>query len=140
MANEMIEALTRGIGVELGKPIRISFFEKERYLNQNVHFQQSAQWQKQLITDMAALSIFNQQVILPYHGVSNFYRDSKKSGISRIRLGDQHIDSEFMKTSSKITREFFAITKAFEIDVNHLHISNISDFVRFWLDRSNNYV
>ncbi|PLX99509.1 MAG: hypothetical protein C0623_09250 [Desulfuromonas sp.] len=78
MANEMIDALTKGIGAELGKPIRISFYEKEKLLIKNSAFQQCQGWQKQLITDMAALSIFNQLVILPYHGAGNFYTDSKK--------------------------------------------------------------
>ena len=139
MANEMIDALTKGIGAELAKPIRISFYEKERYLNQNKKFQRSENWQKQLIVDMAALSIFNQQVILPYYGAGNFYQDAKKIGVTRIRIGSQHYDKEFIGTSSKITRQFFAITNSYEIDVNHLHISNISEFVKFWLGRSQIY-
>ncbi|BCV33568.1 hypothetical protein [Shewanella algae] len=139
MSNEMIDALTRGIGVELGKPIRIAFFEKEKLFMKNAAFQQCTIWQKQLITDMAALSIFNQSVILPYHGASNFYSDSKKAGVTRVRVGSQHIDREFIGSSSKITRQFFAIISEYDIDINHLHISNISDFVNFWIERSRNY-
>ncbi len=139
MANEMIDALTRGIGIELGKPIRIAFYEKEKLLIKNSAFQQCTGWQKQLITDMAALSIFNQSVILPYYGAGNFYSDSKKAGVTRIRVGSEHIDKDFISSASKITRQFFAIISEYEIDINHLHISNISNFVNFWVERARNY-
>ncbi|MFV8834750.1 hypothetical protein ACNSTU_07255 [Aquisalimonas sp. APHAB1-3] len=139
MANEMLEALTRGIGAEVGKPIRVSFFEKERFIKQNEAFQKCAAWRKQLILDVAALSIFHQLIILPYHGAANFYADSKRSGVSRIRMGSQHLDREFVSVASRITRQFFAITKEFQIDVNHLHISNIAEFVDFWIERSKEY-
>lgn len=139
MANEMLEALTRGIGAEVGKPVRMSFFEKERFIKQNEAFQRCAAWRKQLILDAAALSIFHQLVILPYHGATNFYTDSKKSGISRIRMGTQHLDREFVSIASKVTRQFFAITQEFQIHVEHLHISNIAEFVEFWIERSKEY-
>ena len=139
MDTGMIDALTKGLGVELGKPIRIAFYEKEKLLKMNNAFQECTNWQKQLIIDMAALSIFNQLIILPYHGTDNFYKGSKSMGVTRIRVGSQHIDKEFIGSVSQITRQFFAIISEYELDINHLHISSISDFVKFWLERSRKY-
>ncbi len=131
---EMINLLTRGIGAELYKPLRISYYNKKRFLEKNDKFQKSSKRNKQFIIDVMALSIFNQKIILPYHGAANFAAGSKAYGVTRVRMASYHLDKEFYVAAKKITSQFYAITYNYGLRVEHLHISSISEFVDHCLE------
>ena len=131
--NEMIDALTRGIGIELSKPIRISYYEKKRYLEKDARYLQSPKEIKIFLVDVMALSIFNQQAITPLHGASNFSSGAKAYGVTRVRMGTYHLDKEFYTITDRITRQFFAICKEYGLNVEQLHISSVSEFTNLWL-------
>ena len=93
--NEMIDALTKGIGMELSKPMRISYYDKKRYLEKNDSYQNCSDQIKQYLIDVLALSIFYQHIIVPLHGSINFATGTKSYGVKRVRMGDYHLDQEF---------------------------------------------
>ncbi len=131
--DEMINSLTKGIGIELYKPLRISYYNKKRFLEKNDHFQKSTERNKQFLIDIMALSIFNQQIILPFHGAANFAAGTKSYGVTRVRMASYHLDKEFYVLANNVTHQFFAITKNYGLSIENLHISSISVFVDHWL-------
>lgn len=133
---EMIDALTKGIGAELGKPIRFSYYNLQRSLEKNNRYSQCSEEMKLFITDVLALSIFNQKVITPIYGAINFSAGTKKFGVSRIRMGDYHLDKRFFVQSGKITRQFYAIVRSYGLNIEKLHVASISDFVDLWIGAS----
>lgn len=89
--------------------------------------------QKRFLLDMTALSIFNQKVITPLLGASNFRKDTQRYGVSKVLMGFYSFDLESFDRIDKITKQFFAITKDFNIDIVRLNISSIEEFVTTWL-------
>ncbi|HKI55429.1 MAG TPA: hypothetical protein VJ987_14990 [Anaerolineales bacterium] len=131
--DEMINALTKGIGVELYKPIRIAYYNKKSFLEKSESYKQCSNEMKLFLLDVLALSIFNQQVITPIHGARNFASGTRKYGVTRVRMASYHLDKEFYSDADRITKQFFAITKEYGLSVEHLHVSSINEFVEFWL-------
>lgn len=129
----MIDALTKGIGADLGKPLRFSYYEKKRYVEKNAQYMECSKWTKLFILDVLALSLYNQSVVTPLHGATNFYNDTRKEGVTRIRMGNYHIDKDFFRQTSRITRQFYAILKSYGIRVESLHVASITEFIEFWI-------
>ena len=129
----MLNIITKGIGSELSKPIRISYYEKKRLLDKNKKFQQSSNEIQLFLCDILALSLFNQKVITPLYGAGNFMDGTRSYGVNRVRMGTYHLDEEFHTTSNNITRQFYAIVKKYDLEIEALHVSSINDFVDTWL-------
>lgn len=129
----MIDALTKGIGVEVGRPLRLSYFQLKRRLQQNEKYQQSDDGDKIALLDLLALSIFHHQVIVPFYGANNFHQGSRHLGIKDVRLGGKNLGKEFFALSDKIPKAFFAIVNSYGIAVEKLHVSTIGDFTDYWL-------
>jgi len=131
--DEMINVLTKGIGVELYKPLRIAYYNKKTFLIKNSKYQRSSNISKQFLIDVMALSIFNQKIILPFHGAANFAVGTKPYGVKQVRMANYYLDQEFYVLAHNITSQFFAISKDYGLNVENLHISSISEFVNHWL-------
>lgn len=129
----MIDILTKGIGAELWKPVRISYYNLLKILEKDERYFKSHEETKLFLVDVLALSIFNQKVILPLHGASNFVSGTKKLGVKQVGMGSYHLDRDFFRTSTRITRQFFAIVSKYKIDPTKLHVSSISEFLDYWL-------
>jgi len=131
--NEMLNIVTKGIGVELSKPIRLSYYNYIRELQKNTKFQNATSDIRLFLIDILALSLFNQKVITPLYGVGNFLDGSRKYGVNKIRMGSYDLDNEFYSTASNITRQFYAIVKKYDLNIEALHIASVNDFVDQWL-------
>jgi len=131
--DEMIDALTRDIGIELVKPIRISYYDKKRFLEKNENYKNSPDDMKQFLIDMMAMSIFNQQVIVPLYGAINFGSDTKKYGVEQVKMGSYMLDHNFYSEVNETTKQFYAITKKYGIAIESLQIPSINEFVEKWL-------
>lgn len=129
----MIEALTKGIGVEVGRPLRLSYYQLKQRLQQNKKYQASDHDTKIALVDLLALSIFHHQVIVPLYGANNFRQGSRQLGIEDVRVGGKNLGKDFFVLSNKIPKAFFAIVSGYGITVEKLHVSTIGDFVDYWL-------
>lgn len=136
--DEMINILTRGIGIELVKPIRISYYDKKRYLEKDENYKNNTDDIKQFLIDMMAMSVFNQQVIVPLYGASNFGSATKEYGVKQVRMGSYMLDNNFYSEVDETTKQFYAITREYGIAIESLHISSISEFIEKWLKVVNN--
>lgn len=125
----MINSLTNGLGAELGKKVRISFYNKERILKQHDSFQSFTSNQKDLFVDLLALSIFHDFAIGPLHGSINFMNSTKKYGVKSIGMGSYKFDSKMKKISLGITKGFFEILKKYNIEIYQLNIGSIAEFI-----------
>lgn len=131
--DEMIDALTKGIGGEIGRPLRLSYYQLKQRLQQNEKYQTSGDDVKITLLDLLALSIFHHQVIVPFYGANNFRQGSRQLGIKDVRVGGKNLGKEFFALSDKIPKAFFAIVSDYGIAVEKLHVSTISEFTDYWL-------
>jgi hypothetical protein len=127
--DEMLNELTRGIGAELGKKIRIAYYEKKKYISSDGVFKAIHSEKQPIIWDLLALSIFHEFVIGPLHGSNNFLLKSKKYGVKSINMGSYKIDGQSNAELVKITKAFFAIMKSYNIEIGQLSISSTHEFV-----------
>jgi hypothetical protein len=132
--NEMIDALTRGIGVDLYRPMRISFYNKKRFLEKNEKYLKSPDNIKQFLIDVVALSIFNHQVIIPLSGATNFLTGTKSYRVTKVRMGTYYLDKDFSITTNKIINQFYSITNSYGLKMDSLYVSSIDEFVDLWLE------
>lgn len=136
--DQMINILTKGIGIELGKPIRMSYYDKKKLFGKNENYKNCTDDIKQFLIDMMAMSIFNQQVIVPLHGAANFGSDTKKYGVEQVKMGSYMLNNNFYSEVNETTKQFYAITKEYGIAIESLHISSINEFIEKWLKVVNN--
>lgn len=127
--NEMLIALTKGIGVELGKKIRIAYYEKKKFILKDDIYKQISIKKQPLMLDLLALAIFHEFAIGPMHGSNHFFSSSKRYGVTNINMGSYKIDNKFNKQLLKITKSFFAIMKKYNIEIHQLSISSIHEFL-----------
>lgn len=129
----MITALTRGIGAELYKPLRIQYWNWKKTFINNISYRQSNEMVKLFLHDVLALSLFNQYVMTPIYGASNFTEESSQMGVTRVRMGSHHIDKKFTETTEGITKQFYAINKNYGLKVEQLHIASANEFIEHWI-------
>jgi hypothetical protein len=129
MIDEMLVALTRGIGAELGKKIRFSYYEKKRLIQNDDIYRACQENEKSLFLDLLALAIFHEFAIGPMHGSNNFYSSTKKYGVNSISLGSFKVDDEFNKQTLAITKAFFSIMSEYNIEINQLSVSSPHEFL-----------
>ncbi|MFH7326421.1 hypothetical protein [Desulfurivibrio sp. C05AmB] len=139
--DEMLIALTKGIGAELGKKIRITYYEKKRFLLKDDLYNEIKQEKQPLMLDLLALGVFHELAIGPIHGSNNFFSASKKFGVTNINMGSYKIDDQSNKQTLAITKSFFAIMEEYNIGIHQLSIPSVHEFleknvefVRKWQD------
>lgn len=128
--NEMLNALTYGLGAELGKKIRLAYFEKERFLSKHEKYLEFPPTHRQRYLDLLALSVFYQYAIGPLHGSVEFLNNTKRYGVESIGMGTYKFDSKMKKISSGITSGFLGILEKYEIEVTQLIIGSITEFIK----------
>lgn len=128
--DEMIGALTKGIGVELGKPIRRNYFQARSALQKQSSFQGLSKAKQQFAIDLLALTIFHTQAIVPLHGSARFLTQTRRMGVVRVQMSEYMLTKEHAQQADAITRQFFAILKAFGIEISDLHFESTSDLVQ----------
>lgn len=126
---EMLNSLTYGLGADLGKKIRLSFYEKERVLLKHDLYKKLNSPQKQLYQDLLALSVFHQYAIGPLHGSVEFMKNTKKYGVKSIDMGSYKFDDKMRKISLGITKGFFEILEKYQISVTQLTFGSINEFI-----------
>lgn len=102
----MLQALTDGIGADLGRPIRASFFELFGRLKKHERFLALETLEQQQLVDLLALSIFYNHVIVPLESGSSLLSLVRMADATHIRLGRD-------KLTPKLAARFRACAWAF---------------------------
>lgn len=126
---KMIDLITYGLGADLGKKIRLSFYNKERLLVKNDLFREVEQTQQDAFIDLLALSIFYEYAIGPLHGSVEFMNGTKQYGVKSINMGTYKYDDKMKKISIGITKGFYEILERYNIEISQLNIGSISEFI-----------
>lgn len=137
----MINALTYGLGAELGKKIRLAYFEKERFLENHDSYLKFKLEEKLLYKDILALSVFHQYAIGPLHGSAEFMNSTKQYGVKSIAMGSFKFDAKMRKISLGITKAFFDILLKYQISIEQLNVGSTSEFIeinRAWVSKRSN--
>lgn len=127
--NEMINILTKGIGAELWKPIRISYYDKKRSIDVFLKNKKTPESTRNIIYDLLALTVFHDKVIIPLHGSNNFMENAEKFSIESVSMGTYSIDKEHSRISEKCVKHFFAIMSSYDISIASLTFSGAKEFV-----------
>lgn len=128
--DEMLNILTKGIGSELGRPIRISYYDKKRAVDKVLQSDRIPENKKNIVYDILALTVFHDKIIIPLHGSLNFMQTTKRYGITEVSMSTYSIGHEYNETSDKCVKHFFAILSSFDIDIGLLNFTNSSEFIK----------
>ena len=126
----MLNSLTYGLGAELGKKIRISYYDKENLILKHSLYQDFDGHQKESIKDLLALSIFYQYAIGPLHGSVEFMDNTKQYGVKSIGFGSYKFGEKMKKISMGITKGFYEILANHRIEISQLDVSSITEFIK----------
>lgn len=127
--HDMIDALTMGIGAELGRPIRWQFFQQRQMLERNASFSELSRRRQQFAVDLLALAIFHGEIILPLHGSANFLAGTRKLGVSQVRLGSSYFTKLDSEQVTKITRQFFALVSSYGLQIAQLTFTSPDELI-----------
>ena len=127
--DEMLKILTKGIGTDLWKPIRMSYYDKRRSVDKILKQRKTPDNKRDIIYDLLALTVFHDKAIIPMHGSINFMGNARKYDVNSISMGHYKIDEDHNSISEKCVKQFFAIMSSFDIPISILTFSNSKEFV-----------
>ncbi|MDD4528006.1 MAG: hypothetical protein PHF25_08245 [Candidatus Margulisbacteria bacterium] len=132
---EMINVLTNGIGTNLGKEIRVEYFNNKTRLlklvnHKNLDKIDTTSLNVEYFWDMLALAIFHEKVIVPFHGSINFIKNTRSYGVKQVEMGSYTLDNHYLKKTESITTQFFAIINKYELTIEQLNIPNIEAHIK----------
>lgn len=130
--SEILNALTNGIGKDLGVDIRRSYYTLSKIIHADESVSTYGKEFHQFIDDILCLCIYNQKVILPIGGAVSFKRGTEVYGINKIRMSTKTYDKEEIEKLYKIHTQFFALTKKYQLSLESLVYSSKKDFIEFW--------
>lgn len=125
----MLNILTKGIGTDLWKPIRMSYYDKKRAVDKILNGLKVSENKRDIIYDLLALTVFHDKAIIPLHGSINFMENASRFNIDHISMGTYKIDQEHNLISEKCVKQFFAIMSSYDIAINILTFRNAKEFV-----------
>lgn len=127
---EMINTLTSGLGADLGRPIRRNYLQAESALRKHDSFVSLTPEKKQFAFDLLAITVFHAHVIVPLHCSANFLTSNRKFGVKQVKMSNYMLGTDHCIQVNAITKTFFAIMKAYGIDIVDLHIESTSEFIK----------
>lgn len=126
---EMVETLTVGIGAELGRKVRLSFFTLAERLMKYERFITMERPIQQMTLDLLALSIFYNEIICPLEGSQSFLLFIEKANASHIRIGSDKLTDQFAKRARNCVSVFYSILNRYKIPNNLLSFSSLNSFL-----------
>ena len=103
---QLLMALTDGIGAQLGRPVRASFFEVLKRLAKHKVFVSLEALDRQRLVDLLALSVFYNQVIAPLESGSSLLSLARRADATHVRLGRDRL-------TTRLAAQFRACAGAF---------------------------
>ena len=128
--NTIVISLTSGIGPDLGRKVRSSFYRLYERLPQVSDFKKHAVETQQLIVDILALSIFYNTVIFPLESGRSFQSLVARAGATHIRIGKTQLDQRFGRRMNQCIIDFEILLNKFQIPPYLLTFANLKDFVQ----------
>jgi len=131
-SDEVLRILTNGIGAELGKPIRLSYYQLKEKLLTRINKSENLTIDEeniQIILDVIALSVFHQNIITPFYGSNNFIERLENFNVKSISIGTYSLVADDKRKISTCTKAFYAILKKVGLSPTNLAISTIDNFV-----------
>lgn len=128
-SDEVLKILTNGLGVELGKPIRIRYYDLKKRLFYNDYAESRLDNKEniQIALDLIALSIYYQNLIVPFYGSLKFYDKLTNFDVNSIAMGAYSFNSEDRNRMETCTKAFFSIMKKVRLSPSDLVISDVKD-------------
>lgn len=130
----MINAITYGLGPELGKAVRIEYYKVQDRIKRQVDDLDLDGTTTVLVADMVALACFRSMVLSPIEGSVNFIRGIKKFEVHSVQMGAYSLDKKFSKDVNDAVKSFYAILNEYEIDILALDVSDPKKFVHLVLN------
>jgi len=126
--NNILNALTYGLGSELGKAVRVEYYKSLDRLKQFIASFKLDQRKIDLIEDMIALACFRDIVLFPVEGSIGFIRRINSFDVHGVKMGTYTLDKNYIKDIDGAVRHFYAILSEFSIDPDFLDLADIKLF------------
>lgn len=127
--DEMLACLTNGIGVVLGKEVRLDYFKRKALLTRHDKFSKLPSNQKNIVLDLLALTTFHEHVLIPIYGSMNFLLSGYNYNFKFVQMGSYELGTDHLRASEQSAKRFFAILKTYGIGIPLLHFSSADEFV-----------
>jgi len=128
-ASSMINALTYGLGPELGKAVRIEYYKIQARIKRHTEGWKIGTKKIDLFDDLIALACFRDIVLLPAEGSADFVRGVKTYEIQMVQMGAYSLDVDYVRSVDMAVRHFYAVLNEFGIDTELLDTADTKAFV-----------
>lgn len=127
--NDLISALTDGIGAYLGRSIRASYRRLFERVCKDAHFKQLDYITRQEIVDILALAIFYSEVISPLESGQSFLSLTRKAKATHVRIAKDKISLRVGRRFGVCVNAFQKILRTHHIPVDVLSFSTITSLI-----------
>ncbi len=125
----LIIALTDGIGAELGRAVRSSYYELLARLSKHAFFLCLDRTSRQQVVDILALSMFYKTVISPLESAQSMLSLAHKAGATHVRIGRDKITPALVSRFDACAGAFHKILKTQQIPSDVLSFSTLKAFI-----------
>lgn len=126
----VITALTDGIGTELGRDVRRSFFRQYERLVIHDDFVSLEHVEKQRIADCLAIAAFYQSVIVPLESSGKFVELLGRAGASHLQLAKDRLDQRFANRAMRLRESFNILLTQANLYTFALVYVNLAEFIK----------
>ena len=127
--DEVLLALTEGIGGILGRVVRRQYYELKNQLLLNSRYRKFDDELKQFAIDMLSLNVFHRLLILPMSGAEGLWTQMQRFSITSIKMRTHSYKSKDFDRMKIIANRFFSILNKQKIEVELLAYESIDGFM-----------
>lgn len=127
--DDLIVALTDGIGTYLGRSIRASYYQLFERVCKDDHFKQLDHVTRQEIVDILALAIFYNKVISPLESGQSLLSLVQKAEATHVRIAKDKISPRLGRRFGVCVRAFQKILRTQHIPVDVLSFPTITSLI-----------
>lgn len=127
--NTLVTALTDGIGAELGRAVRSSYYELLTRLSRHELFLRLDYTSRQQVIDVLALSMFYNTVIAPIESARSLLSLANKAAATHVRIGHDKITPALGNRFGSCAGAFRKILRTQQIPSDLLSFATLKDFM-----------
>jgi hypothetical protein len=128
--DEMVNALTSGIGSELGRTIRLKYYDQKRRAFNHMLTSKWGEQESTLLCDLIALAVFYELIIVPLQGSLNFMEFTASFGVSQVRMGEYTVGTHHIQSAGSAVKQFFGILGEYQINSGALALGDMDTFLQ----------
>ncbi len=127
--DEILIAITDGIGGILGREVRRKYYESKNQLLANKKFIKYDEKTKQFALDILALGVFHKLIILPINGANSFWNNLHCQEITSVKMRkNSYVQKDFLRMKT-IADQFISILNKRKLSISLFNYDNLDIFM-----------